>query len=347
MRSTLIQILVCCLIANGCIDSIEFEPPSEYQNTTAIIGKIVKGNPSVVEVSIQNLFDFTFLESSFVNAESVKIVDEANNKLEIPIRGPGEYRLEIHPSSGFDVAVGNSYKLEVQLFDGQSFVSDFSTLVSVPKLLGFEPELVTKEVINQENEFEFETRIEYRINTSLISETQQKRTNLKWDFNRTYKLTDDTKRVCYATNVVDSDLIQIVNEDDLTAESLEDYLVLEQIPSQKMVEGQYLFAIQEALDDKAIEFWEQAKELSTNSGTFYEAPPGQLITNFKKTSDADGLVYGYFYATDQDTLNVFIDSSFINQFIPVCPRSTPPMTCEECCDCQMFFPTKRPNFWVK
>jgi len=342
-------IFITVLFFVSCIDEVDFDVPREYQNSTVIIGKIVKGTPSTVEVSIQKVFDFTFRIEQLITVKNVKIVNEEGDKLDVPRSGIGFYELSIYPDSEFKVEVGKLYSLEVELLDGQSFKSEPAKLIGAPKVERFEPELVSKEVLNDENELVTRTKIEYKISTSLLSGLEQSRTNLKWDFIRTYKVTDNTDNVCYASTLVDFDLIQFVNHNDIATSSLDDLLILEQIPSPLLVEGQYLFAIQEALDDGALQFWEQVNQLSTNSGTFFEPPPGQLITNFNKTSDLEGSAFGYFYATQHDTLSAFVDGEFFGISTTYCPRpptGDPAPPCEVCCLCTQFHTTEKPSFWM-
>lgn len=344
-KSTIVTILYSSILISACIDVIDFEAPDEYQDTTVIIGKIVKGNPSTVEVFVQNLFDFAFQESAFIIAQSVRIVDESGNKLEVPVSGAGRNKLLIDDTSNFKVEIGNSYSIEVDLFDGKSFKSDFSVLPPVPKMEAFEVELVNKEVVNRFNEWEVQPRLEYRVNTSLMSGADETRTSLRWEFSRTYKITDNEKSECYFKGSPDVGHVQTLNVNSITASSLSDFLLMEQDINPLLVEGQHLFAIQESLDDNAIEFWEQVNALSTNSGTFYEAPPGQVITNIMSTGDPEDRVFGHFYATEHDTLNVFVDSTFINVFRRICPKRRPPPGCDECCDCTQFGSTIKPAFW--
>jgi len=337
------------LLFYACIDEVEFDVPREYQNSTVIIGKIVKGNPSTVEVSVQRVFDFSFKIEELLDVKNMKIVNEEGVKLDVPNVGTGFYELSIDPNSEFKVDVGKSYSLEVLLRDGKSFKSEPSKLIGAPKVESFEPELVSKEVLDDNNELVTRTRIEHKISTSLLSSPEQSRTNLKWDFSRTYKITDDLNNVCYASGIVDFDNIQLVNHNDIAAESLNDFSILEQIPSSLLVEGQYVFVIQETLVDGALQFWDQINQLSTNSGTFFEAPPGQLITNFYKTNDSEGSVFGYFYATEQDTLSTYVDGDFMGRTTKFCPRPPtggPPPPCDECCLCTQFFTTEKPSFWV-
>lgn len=346
--ATLIS-LMGILLVSSCIDEIDFDVPNEFQNTTVIVGKIVKGNPSTVEVFIQKVFDFSFEDEIFVNAQRVNIVNENGDKLDVPISGSGRYTLKIDPSAGFDVEIGQKYHLEVGLFDGQSFASEPAELIAVPKMDALNHSLIMKEVINFENETEIQPRIQYRVNTDLLGTGDERAANLKWDFTRTYKQSDDGGNSCYVNRVANFDLIQTVNSKNLNSTTIQDFVVLEQAPANTMVEGQYVAIIQESLDEGAVAFWEQMREVSVNNGTFYEPPPGQIETNFEITSGDDGSVFGYFYATEQDTLRAFVDSTFINQFTPVCPRppgQNPNPPCNDCCDCRTIGTITKPDYWV-
>lgn len=346
-----ISILSIVLLTTSCIEQIDFDVPTEFQNTTVIVGKIVKGNPSSVEVFIQKVFDFAFEGEVFVNAQSVRIVNESGNKLDVPGAGPGRYKLLINDNSDFKVEIGNAYSIEVGLFDGQSFKSKPEVIIGVPEMNNIDHRLVNKEVLNFEDVLEVQPRVEYAVSTSLLDQATQTPTNIKWDFERTYKQSDTEGRECYVSGFADFDLIQTINAKELNASSIDDYLILEQRLSNTMVEGQYVSVIQEALDDNALEFWEQVEGLSTNSGTFYEPPPGQIVTNLEVTSQTEGSVFGYFYATQQDTLHVFVDSLFINQFTPICPRppgQNPNPNCDDCCDCGLLEDGTmvKPDFWT-
>lgn len=350
----LVQSLLCVLgimCFSACIEEIEFDVPNEFQNTTVIVGKIVKGNPSTVEVFIQKVFDFSFQDEIFVNAQSVQIVNESGDRLDVPISGSGRYTLKIDPSTGFEVEVGKQFHLEIRLFDGQSFRTIPSTLLAVPKMKALSHSLIQKEIINFENEVEIQPRIQYRVDTDLLIPGTNTPANLKWDFERTYKQTDDGGRSCYVDRVANFDLIQTVNAKDLNSNSLVDFTVLEQAPNNTMVEGQYVAIVQESLDEQAVQFWQQTREVSVNNGTFYEPPPGQVITNVEITSDTEGSAFGYFYATEQDTLRAFVDSTFINLYSPVCPRppgQNPNPPCADCCDCRNLERSSinLPPFWV-
>ena len=346
------SLLLCSLLfASACIDEIDFDVPREFQNSTVIVGKIVKGNPSSVEVFIQKIFDFSFEDEVFVNAQGVRIVNENGDKLEVPLTGLGRYTLELEGTTGFEVEVGQAFSLEVDLFDGQRFKSKMETILPVPKMESIDHEVIQKEIINFENEIVIRPRIAYAVNTPLIAEENQQPTNVKWDFEFTYKFTDNAGKSCYVNGFPDFDLIQLIDAKTIGATSLSDFNLLEQSITNLMTEGQYISIIQESLNDDALSFWAQTKELSINSGTFYEPPPGQLITNFEAVSDTEGAVFGYFYGTQHDTLRVFVDSTFVNQTLTVCPSppsENPDPPCDQCCDCLLAdkSTTRIPSFWT-
>lgn len=350
-RTTSIFILICALFASACIDEIDFDVPREYQNSTVIVGKIVKGNPSSVEVFIQKIFDFSFEDDVYVNAQSVRIVNESGDKIEVPLTGLGLYTIDLDGSTGFDVEIGDAFSLEVDLFDGQRFKSSLETIIPVPKMEKLESKLIQKEIINFQNETVIRPRVTYAVSSPLVAEQNQQATNIKWDFEFTYKFTDNTNKSCYVSGFPDFDLIQLVDAKTIGLPSIEDYQVLEQNVTNLLTEGQYISVIQEALSDDAFKFWEQTRELSTNSGTFYEPPPGQVITNFEATSDTEGAVFGYFYGTQHDTLRVFVDSTFVNQNPTICPSppsQDPNPPCDQCCDCENAAnsTTDKPSFWI-
>lgn len=343
-------ICICCLFLTGsCVDEIEFEVPREFQNSTAIIGKIVKGNPSRIELLIQNVFDFSFEEPVYPSAQSVRLVNDKGQQLVLKQTGSGYYFQYILPSDDFEVEVGHSYHVEIDMFDGKKFRSIPTKLLAVPKMKNVEMNLVEKELIGFRDVVLEQTWIEYFIETDLIPPNQSEKVNLKWDFQRTYKLTDNERKSCYVYRGIDFDRISTLDADLVSSNTATHVPVLEQIVNNTIVEGQYVTFVMEALDDGALKFWENTNELSTHSGTFYEPPPGKLATNFETVGETEGSIFGYFNATEEDYFQVFVDSIFINQFRARCPKTGESTgLCEECCDCTTLGGStlEKPPFWV-
>lgn len=351
-------LLITVLTLAACIDEIAFEPPNEFQNSIVIQGKIVKGNPSSVELTLQNVFDFSFEEGpSFFNAKEVTVVNNKGQKLNVPLTKTGNYKLIIDQSSGFEVDYGGTYGVEVSLLDGRSYHSDLEVLIPVPKLESLNHQLVAREEKNEDGISVQVSWVEYRITASLVAEHNQERINTRWIIENTYKQSDlIAKDQCYVKRFENPDRIFINTINDNAQTIIEDELILEQVVSRTMVEGQYISVIQESLDSRALEFWKQIKELSTNSGTFYEPPPGKLISNFSEKSDVEGEVFGFFYATEHDSLHAFVDSNFVNFYTPICPHpdNVPRENmdfgpCDDCCYCLWLdnSTTEKPSFWAQ
>jgi len=355
-----ISLFFVAISITACIEEINFEPPNEFQNAVVIDGKIIKGNPSKVEVGIQNVFDFSFEEEIYFNAQEVIVFNSKGEKLNIPQNSTGLYKTNIDVNSDFEVEFGLGYGIEVSLFDGRKFQSDLEILIPGPAMDKFEHNIETKTFRNEDDELVTENIIAYKVSTGLIAEENQKPTSIRWELIRTYKQSDVVALdQCYITTSADQDQSQIIKiEDQGTNSNLEDFLILEQPISQDMVEGQYITIVQEALDNGALEYWEQINELSTNSGTFYENPPGQIISNFKSIGEKESRVFGYFYATEHDSLHAFVDSTFVDMFTPTCPRPKQPRPgqngfsdfgpCDDCCFCLWLdnSTTQKPYFWV-
>ena len=348
------SLMVACLYA--CLDEIEFQPPSEFQNSVVIQGKIVKGNPSSVELSVQNVFDFSFSDASFINAREVTVFNDKGHQLNVPATKTGFFKLEIDPSSGFEVNFDNSYGIEVSLLDGRSFRSELESMVPVPQLESINHQLVVKE---EQNDVGITTPVpwvQYRVSTPLIGAENQLGDAFRWIIKGTYKQSDlIAKDQCYVTTFENPDRILLKNPSDSTNKFIDNELVLEQVVSRTMVEGQYITVIQESLDSRALNYWFQIRELSTNSGTFYEPPPGKLITNFNKVTDSESEVFGFFYATEHDSVHAFVDSTFIDYYTPICPHpdnvereNNDFGPCDDCCFCLWLAnsTTEKPNFWV-
>lgn len=335
----------------ACIDEVNFDVPREYQNSTVIIGKLVAGNPAVVEVYIQKIFDFSFEDEVFVRPRSIRIVNEDGNKLEIPIENFNTNSLIIDESMNFDVSVGKTYSLEVDLFDGQQFKSKMEAVLPVPKMQSLKKALVQKEIINYLGETVIRNKLKTFVNTPLKVAGSADNTNVKWDFEFVYKQTDDTGKACYINGFPDFDLIQLVDGNTIDIDFVEEFELIEQNITTLMVEGYSLAVIQEALSDEALIFWQQVLELSENSGTFYEPPPGQLVSNFEVVSPTEGDVFGYFYATEQDTLRTFVNGDFVEFSTKICPSPPtggPDPPCDHCCDCELAAnsTTRKPDFWI-
>lgn len=330
----------------SCIDELDFDPPSDFQNSVTIVSKLVKGNPSIVQVRLQRLFDFSFPQEQFVNASKVMLLDEEGNSMDIPFRSTGNYYLEIDEKE-FEVAVGRNYSLELCLFEGQCFKSKLEPLVGVPQADRVNTKLTKKEFIDVQDNISLKDNIEVSVSSPAIVETSDAPSNLRWEFDFTFKITDVEKQECYVSGIYFDQLLMYPGE-DFANEYIDSFLILDLDVNQILTEGYHLEIVQEALSSGALKFYEQIVQLSSRNGTFYDPAPGLLTTNFENISDTPGKVFGYFYATEHDTFTTFIDSTITKSNVTLCPKPRPDCP-DECCDCLDVenSTTKKPSFWPK
>lgn len=349
LQSILSLIVLITFFLSACIDEIDFEVPREYQNSTVIVGKLVKGDKPTVEVFIQKIFDFSFVEEKYLKAMTIYIVNEDGNKIEVPRKGLGKYELDLSLHPEFEVKVGKGYSLEVELFDGQKFRSSLETILPVPKIIEVEKELIQKEIINNRDQLVMRPKVNYYVSTPLYGDETKNPINIKWDIIRTHKQTDSRGKVCYIDSSPDFELIEYFDSKTFNRKSLNNHQLLQQGITSLMAEGQYISIIQESISDDGLEFFKQMKELSINSGTFYEPPAGKIISNFENLSEQEGSVFGYFYATNHDTMRTFVGPELIGNIGTICLNwEGVSGVCDQCCDCEKAenSTTTKPSFWI-
>lgn len=359
-RYGLIGLLVATLPA--CLDVIDIETPTSNQESLVIQAKLVVGAPSQVEVKLSKLFNFTAEGKKPVNAQSVILFDEDNNRIELEDSGLGNYRLSIpadHPT--FKVELGKSYGIQVKTFDGRTFESAMEKANPVPKVEELGYRMVQREIINQAGTSTFHDYLQYRIKTPLRTTEAGKDVRLGWEYYHVFKVNDTpyrqnvTQKVCYISQNLNVAEIKVVDATALSGDFLENYELYETEVSRVYGEGVYFTVIQESLSETAYEYFTQVAENTGRTGNMFEAPPGKVVSNFRNIADDTDEAFGFFYATQQDTIRKYVDPALIGSPPAFCP---PPGgllrengSCAEpiCCDC-LSVPNStviRPAYWIE
>jgi len=105
------------------------------------------------------------------------------------------------------------------------------------------------------------------------------------------------------------------------------------------------------LSQGAFEYLEQIKTITDLSGNFFEDPPGKIIGNFQNINDPDEEVFGYFYATQTDTVRSFVSTTDY-EARPECPGTgavNDPSISRKCFDCllEINSTTTKPDYWIE
>ncbi len=98
----------------------------------------------------------------------------------------------------------------------------------------------------------------------------------------------------------------------------------------------------ETLTPEAFKYWNKVSLLLTQSGSFFDAPPGAIRGNVTNVNQPEELVLGYFYTAPEDTTRFKVyGADFLPYVInPYCgiPGFPPSPFPTECCTC-----TRVPN----
>lgn len=344
----------------GCLDTIDIETPINNEESLVIQGKLVVGNPSVIEVSLSRLFNFTAEGRRPVNARSVTLFDEANNTVELDDSGLGNYFLSIPANDpNFQVSLGNAYGIKVVTFDGRTFESTLETANPVPRMESVTYQLVEREVINAAGTLNNVSILQYRVNTPLSVAEASENVRLGWEFLHTYKVNDTPispnveQKTCYISENLNVTDIKVIDASVLTADRINDYPLYETSVSRVYGEGLYFTLVQESLSETAYEYFNQVAENTGRTGNMFEAPPGKVVSNIRNVNDELDEAFGFFYATQQDTIRQYVDPALVGSPPAYCPppgglvRENGSCADPICCDCASVFnsTTIKPAYW--
>lgn len=349
----------------SCRDDIEFKTPDSIQDAIFIEGKLTKGDPSLVQVTIGQVFDFSTHPGLFL-ADFVEIIDEEGNSLPLNTKRQGIFTLSIpsdHPT--FKVDYGHAYKLRLQLRNEAIYESTYDTLYPVPIMTDLKKDKVTKVVRFADGKIVTEEFATFNVSTPLDVEHATRRAHLLWELESVFQLSDTPEssagrppcvrtsaepKTCYVSiNPVEN--YRTINTKLLSGDKLTDFTVFEAKNTNTFVfaEGYYLTVIQESLSDEAFRYWEQANLLTNRDGSIFEQPSGKIITNFRNVDNPRDEVYGFFFATESNLKRIYVAPEFAGNPRPVCPDliPIPPNPICSNCLCQANSTTEKPEWWVE
>ena len=340
----------------SCLDKIDLEVPAGLGSSIALQGRLVLGDPSIVTLNSSQIFDFTAESRQPITVKDPTLIDESGNEFVLEALGLGDYIGVIPQGSDFEVAVGKSYKMRVTTFDGRTYESILDPLLEAPQPESLNASFIEADIINNQNDFETETQLQFSISTPIRTGNQSG--SLLWELSRTFKITDlpesfvDQPTICYVTENVSLDNISTVDPQDISTDRIENFPLYAQPVDYRFAEGYYFTAIQYSLSEQAYEYWTNINEIIQREGNMFEAPAGKIQSNFVNIDDPTDDVFGFFYASDTAALHFSVDSTIVGNFNNFCPPDVPPPPgggCPVliCCDCTQVqgSATEPPSFW--
>lgn len=365
-RLSLIAFLALGLIVSaGCLDEIDFAKAGKIDDSIAIQGKIVKANPSFVNVTIRSVFNFQDA-ARLINVREVTVEDESGNKVELESNADGVFFLEIADNDpNFKVDYGKSYKINVSTFDGRNYSSSFDELQPAPvpdAIKATRTEIETVDVNGNSRIFD---QITYTVDSPLKAPNSSVNARILWELISTYRLTDSPEsygqRACFPTRIEEfnktcyitsSPVTNYLTLDgtELSAERVDNYELISTGLTPLYAEGFYMAVLQQSLSEEAYAYWAQVGTVVDRTGDLFQAPAGKVITNIVNTDDEKEDVFGYFYATEETVRRVFVSPEFAGNPNRTCPAQPTEggQAPNDCCDCLTAGKSTRiqPEWWV-
>lgn len=355
MRTYSLAAFLSLLLFSSCLEKFDFERPDSIKDAIAIQGSITKSNPSYVNVTLKEVFDFANFPK-FLSASEVLIIDEAGNQLELETRRQGFYYLTIlddHPF--FKVETGKKYKIRVSGLRNKIFESNWEKLLPVPIPEKLRTDNVSTEVTDRFGIVRVFNELGYFIDTPLKAPNATQNSRLLWELEGLFKLTDTPSvgkcfdgeapapKACY---IRDSPIQNYVTFDGTksSADRLDNYLVEAINFTGNLAEGYYITILQQSLTESAYDYWSQVATAVNRTGDLFQQPTGLVSNNLQNIEDPSESVFGYFYATEERPIRLYIEP----QGQATCPIvSQNGVVAEFCCDCRRIGSPVKPDWWVE
>jgi len=334
---SLVGIFCLSIFISACVDKIDFVRPETIEDGIAIQGKLLKGSPSFISVSIQKTLDFKS-STRFINASSVTLLDTEGNAIDLDSRVEGIFFKDILDNDpNISIEFGKSYKIRVETFDNRVFESAFEALLPVPTPTNLTVKRITKKSLNPKGEvISNDNFLSFEIETPLEATPNSGKTKLLWELEGTYKISDTpelydeetcirignmydgVKRTCYL-NISPTENFISLDGTKLSVSKISES-IYEPLISSTFSEGYYLSVFQQSLTDKAFEYWSQVSKVLVREGNIFEAPAGKIVTNIKNLTNPEEESFGYFYATEAKNIRVFVSPELAGNPSDFCPR---------------------------
>ncbi len=362
-RTLNITVFLSLLLLGGlysCLDEIELDVPKGLDSAIIVQGSLFKGDPTIVKISINRLFDFTSAGRQQINVRSVVLRDDQGAEIEIPQLGEIGYYEAAISKAQFAVVENRSYQIEVNTFDGRTIMSSFEKIPEGPKIEKLSSSIVKKEIPDGRGGLVNEDFVRFGVHTPLQTSESGDKSYLRWQMERTYQLTDGSifssadPKTCYITQQTDVSNLAILDPYTLTSDRIDDFAVFDELINFRFAEGYYLTVYQQPITEGAFTYWNQISNIIERNGNMFEPPAGQLVSNLENINDPNDLVFGYFYATQSDTMRIYISPAAVGSPARRCPpppeveqNSETPCPVLVCCECLTEGTAVKPEFWIK
>ena len=352
-RIPLLTLLAVLLF--GCIDPIDLTQGLPLPDGIVVSGRLLVGEEFTdAEVILEELFRFeeSNRPAQIVSAD-VRVVNNDGQELELLFRD-GLYRARIPAGDpSFRTEDGMSFNISVRTRDGQQFASTPEVLPRVLEATGATavPSTVTLEnAVGSPQDF---PAMEYLISTPLRYPNGEA-AYVRWLMTEFYQQSDmstDTitgPKTCYTSAPFQGNEVKVVGPSSNVSE-LTNFSLGKNRISFRYAEGNYMEIRQEAISQRAFEYYDQVNAIASTELSIFEAPGGPVVGNVESVDGSVSNVFGYFYVTRPSFVRVPVTPAEAGNPTFACPLATDfPPPVNRCTDCLVASNTAtlvRPPWW--
>lgn len=320
-----------------CVDPLGFD--TRHEDHILVIDGKVNLNDSVHTVSLTRT-DYVGRSAKFPPEQGAMLTLMENDK---PVVSFLETEPGIYKAIDFKPTVGYRYSIDIQLQNGDHYAS--------------QPEAMPSPVPIDSAYFTFDRKRSLTIFSDTQIPTDGDTPYLRWHIQHVYQHSDiicgplDNIGVCYYELERKGDnqnLILLDGGELQRGAQLAFPVVKVGITDSIFGEITYFTVYQESLPEATFHYWEKVNTLLTQTGSIFDAPPGQVRGNIFKVDDPNAPVLGIFYPTSEDYARIkTLPSDFLPLNInPYCgiPGIPPnPFPYPDCCFCKFGIP--KPDYW--
>lgn len=303
------------IMLSSCIKHYEPEISGSDAVKFVITGQVNRGD-NIQRINISKTSSLSESKYLPVTGCKVKILDDKGNIYEAIDQKDGNY-ITVIPES--KLAIGSSFKVEINTPEGINIVSDFDQIHDCPdvdtvyyildSLPSGNPTIYTKGIqfytnLNAENtnshNFRWEAIETYEYHSSFP---------IEWYYDGTLHHIlppDHSKSVCWRTAPV-QDVFTLTTQ-NLTENKYNMYPFhfVDNVSLPRLLYGYSLLIRQYAISEAAFTYWEKLRINSNEQGGLYEKQPLVIKGNMHNITNPDQKVLGFFGAATVKSKRIFV-----------------------------------------
>ena len=334
-------------LASACLDEIDLELPRDERTSLHIEAKLVYGEfSSFLIVRTNTIFDRTAGSSNPVAPRSVHLFDEHGNRMEIPLVGRGVNIANIGAGDPIEIVVDGLYGIELETQKGEIITSSLEQLLIAEAPAELSAFRFERDFFDRFEQFIKQPFLGLEIELPTGSTSPEIARNFRFDFERTYRVTDNAPKICYISEIFNLDDEVTISTENLGKSSSAKFPLIDLFIGPYFAEGCYLNVYSETLTPTAYRYWSSIHELVNRTGNMFESPAGKIRSNFTYRDEPKREIFGIFYATQQNVSRLYISPEFADFPNTFCPVAAPAQldVCDNCLSLPRSISNK-PFYW--